>query len=183
MGSGPEALGLIAHPDHTPQAIRRVSAALIGLDDHWLQLRWRIEGGAELVVPPFAGRRRADGLWQTTCFEMFVAGGAEGYCEFNFSPSEAWAAYDFTGYRAGMCEREVARPPVGGLRGAGDLRLFDVAIPRAALPPFPWRVGLSAVLEEEGGAKSYWALAHPPGKADFHDPACFALRIGAPEPA
>ena len=182
MGSGPEALGLIVHPDHTPHAIRQVGVALVGLDDRWLQLRWRIEGAGALVVPPFAGRRRADGLWQTTCFELFVGGETEGYCEFNFSPSEAWAAYDFTGYRAGMSEREILRAPVGGLRGTEDLRLFDVAVPRIALPPLPWCVGLSAVLEEEGGAKSYWALAHPAGKADFHDPACFALTIGAPGP-
>jgi hypothetical protein len=31
-----------------------------------------------------------------------------------------------------------------------------------------WRIGLAAVIEERSGHKSYWALAHPPGKADFH---------------
>jgi hypothetical protein len=35
-------------------------------------------------------------------------------------------------------------------------------------------LGLSAVLEEQDGTKSYWALAHPPGgKPDFHHPDCF----------
>ena len=29
-------------------------------------------------------------------------------------------------------------------------------------------IGLSAILEEEDGTKSYWALAHPPDKPDFH---------------
>ena len=37
-----------------------------------------------------------------------------------------------------------------------------------------WRLGLSALIEETSGRKSYWALAHPPGKADFHHSDCFA---------
>ena len=40
-----------------------------------------------------------------------------------------------------------------------------------------WDIGLSVVLEEKRGAKSYWALAHPPGKPDFHHSDCFALQI------
>jgi hypothetical protein len=43
----------------------------------------------------------------------------------------------------------------------------------------PWRLGLSAVIEEAGGGLSYWALAHPPGKADFHHSDCFALELPA----
>ena len=41
-----------------------------------------------------------------------------------------------------------------------------------------WALGLSAVLEEQDGTKSYWALGHPNGdKPDFHDPACFAAHL------
>ena len=41
-----------------------------------------------------------------------------------------------------------------------------------------WELGLSAVLEEKDGTKSYWALAHPlEEKPDFHDPGCFAARL------
>ena len=43
----------------------------------------------------------------------------------------------------------------------------------------PWRLGLSAVIEETTGRKSFWALAHPPGKADFHHPDCFAFELPA----
>jgi hypothetical protein len=39
------------------------------------------------------------------------------------------------------------------------------------------RVGLSAVIEEISGRRSYWALAHPPGKADFHHFDSFALEL------
>jgi hypothetical protein len=41
----------------------------------------------------------------------------------------------------------------------------------------PLHLGLSAVLEEANGRKSYWALAHPPGKADFHHADCFTLEF------
>jgi hypothetical protein len=41
-------------------------------------------------------------------------------------------------------------------------------------------LGLSAVIEETSGAKSYWALAHPPGRPDFHHADGFALMLDAP---
>ena len=53
----------------------------------------------------------------------------------------------------------------------------------AGLPALPWEFGLSAVIEEEGGAKSLWALRHGEGKADFHADACFAARLAAPQGA
>ena len=42
------------------------------------------------------------------------------------------------------------------------------------------RMGLSMVIEELDGTKSYWALAHPPGAPDFHHPACFAHQVEPP---
>jgi hypothetical protein len=36
---------------------------------------------------------------------------------------------------------------------------------------------LAAVIEDTRGDKSYWALAHPPGKADFHHSDTFALEF------
>ena len=41
----------------------------------------------------------------------------------------------------------------------------------------PWRAALSAVIEEASGTKSYWALAHPPGKPDFHHSDAFVLDL------
>ena len=40
------------------------------------------------------------------------------------------------------------------------------------------RIGLSAVIEEEDGTISYWALRHAPGKPDFHHPDAFAMELG-----
>ena len=67
---------LVAHPAHPPLRVTGVEAKVIGFDADWLRVRWRIDGAQDLVIPPFAGRGRADELWQTTCFEAFLR--AEG---------------------------------------------------------------------------------------------------------
>ena len=172
---------LSAHPAHPPSAIRAVEARVGIADGGWLRLRWRVEGAAGLVLPRFAGRGRADGLWRTTCFELFCRrSSGEEYAEINLSPSECWAAYDFTGYRAGMAERPMDRAPVITPRRGGAVLILDAALRLGDLPPLPWELGLSAVLEEEGGALSYWALAHPSGRPDFHHPDCFARSLEPP---
>lgn len=175
-------LPLQPHPDHPPVAVSSVEASIIGLTKHWLRIRWRVEGSAQVVLPPFAGKGRADDLWQHTCFELFLKTPAgESYVELNLSPSERWAAYDFATYRSGMANRPMPRDPDCTARVGGNLLIFDASIPLAGLPPHPWDFGLSAVIEEAGGVKSYWALRHAEGKADFHSPACFAAQLGPPD--
>ena len=172
---------LTAHPAHPPHRANGVEARIIGADENWLRLRWRIEGAQDLVVPPFAGKGRADDLWQTTCFELFLKqADGESYCEFNLSPSERWAAYDFSGYRQAMAERPVEREPQTAMRLGSSFAIFDAAMPLSALPSGDRRMNLTAVIEEQGGVKSYWALAHPAEKPDFHDPTCFLAMLPAP---
>ncbi len=177
-------LQLLPHPDHPPVAIRSIEARVIGIDENWLRLRWRIDGAAQLVVPAFAGKGRADGLWKTTCFEAFLKPeGGEAYVELNLSPSERWAAYDFAAYREGMVERAFPREPECTMRKGEQLAIFDAAVPMGGLPTLPVALGLSAVIEEEGGHISYWALAHPESKPDFHHASCFAATLEPPPAA
>jgi len=172
---------LVPHPANPPLSVSSVQARVLAFDGNWLTLRWRVEGAGRLVIPPFAGKGRADGLWQTTCFELFVKPcGTAAYAEFNLSPSQSWAAYDFCAYREGMAERPSVRDPVCTPRRGQSVLIFDAAIPAAAVPPLPWAYGLSAVIEEEGGHKSYWAIAHAKDRPDFHSEACFAARLAAP---
>jgi hypothetical protein len=172
---------LTAHSAHPPLRVSAIEARVIGFDADWLRVRWRIEDAHALFVPPFAGRGRADDLWLTTCFEVFLQPhGGQAYVELNLSPSERWAAYDFTGYRDGMSNRPASREPDCTMRQGSSFAIFDAAIPRDVLPLFPAAANFTAVIEEEGGVKSYWALSHPKAKPDFHDPACFAAELAPP---
>jgi hypothetical protein len=120
---------------------------------------------------------RADELWRTTCFEAFFKrAGEDSYREWNFAPSGNWAAYDFTAHRDGMARAEVASPPY--IRMEDNFTWWTVGATIAVEADPQWQLGLSAVLEEKDGTKSYWALAHPPGDPpDFHHPDCFAARL------
>lgn len=175
---------LTFHPAHPPSLVRDIDARFIGFDDAWVRVRWKILGAAQLVIPAFSGKGRADELWTTTCFELFLQlPGSERYTEVNLSPSERWNVYDFSAPRKGMSERPMPREPECTMRKGTDFAIFDVAIPAAGLPPMPWRCGMTAVIEEEGGVKSYWALAHRDAVPDFHDPACFVHEVAAPSGA
>ena len=175
---------LVAHPDYPPKRVTGVEFKVTAFEADWLRVRWRIDGAQMLVVPRFAGRGRADELWRTTCFELFLKPlGGEAYCELNLSPSERWNAYDFDGHRQGMRERPFPHEPECTLRQGSTFAIFDAALPLAGLPGQDCALGLAAVLEEEGGVKSYWALSHPEGEPDFHAPACFAVALPAPEAA
>ena len=54
---------------------------------------------------------------------------------------------------------------------------LSVIISADILALAPGRVSLAAVIEEDQGLVSYWALAHPPGDPNFHHADCFAARL------
>lgn len=142
-------------------------------------LRFIIDGEMDkIIMARRAPSVRTDGLWQTTCCEAFLrAEGQSEYWEYNFSPSTAWASYHFDDYRAGM--RDADSVPNFDRMGGIMQILLDVE-DRADLHAANWQLGLTAVIEETNGTKSYWSLRHPPGKPDFHHPDCFALTLEAP---
>jgi hypothetical protein len=146
-----------------------------------VRLRYRLRGDlAQLEIAARAAPRRVDGLWERTCFEAFVAPeGRDRYAEINVAPSTEWAAYEFDRYRHGMRPLALAREPVVEVaRKADELRVTaDVDLSTLSDAPWPWRVGLCAVIVETDGARSYWALKHPGTKPDFHDAAGYTLRL------
>ena len=155
------------------------------LDHGRLKVRYELHTDTEtLMLPLIDEPARRDRLWQTTCFELFVCR-PEGspYLEYNFSPSTEWALYRFTGYREGMAEEMVDRPII-----TCDFSERHFGLNANIVLPDRWQnspllLGLSAIVEESDGTKSYWALAHPPGKPDFHHRDCFALQLEAPSAA
>lgn len=137
---------------------------------------------ARVRVPQAAGPERADGLWKHTCFEAFIsAAGLAGYYELNFSPSRQWALYSFDGYRKGMSPVDVSSPPRIAIKTHDDRLALQAVVSLRDLGLAGQRPGLklalSAVVEDDSGTLSYWALRHAPGKPDFHHPDSFVLEL------
>jgi hypothetical protein len=174
-------LELTPHPAAPPAAALAVAAEAVRLPHAVLELRYRLAGDlGALLIPAIAAPVRTDGLWRRTCLEAFVRGhGDEGYLELNLSPSTEWAAYRFDRYREGMRLGHSAPADVEVRSDEGVLDLSAaIDVSAADLPPHaPWQIGLSAVIEEMGGAISYWALANPPGRPDFHHRDGFVLEL------
>lgn len=155
------------------------------LPDGLLAVGYAIHGPSdELRLPTQQAPAPADALWRTTCCELFVGmvGQANdtAYREFNFSPSGQWAVYDFEDYRRRTATAPDCPTPAIRLRGDDEYVQMDVTLDAAVLPAGnDLRVALSVVLEAADGSLGYWALAHPPGRPDFHHRDCFALKIEA----
>ena len=168
------------HPDSPSFAATHIDVEVARPRAGRLVLSYVVTGTmSDVRMPPVMAAVRGDDLWRHTCFEAFVraSSGAE-YYELNFAPSTQWAAYRFSSYRSGMCEAdEISAPPIE-VRSSPDCYTLQASLELNCLSGLPrkdlWRLGLSALLEDTSGRKSYWALAHPPGKPDFHHGDCFA---------
>lgn len=181
---GLETYWLTCHPDTPGKAIKAISARVSHPTPDNIRLWFDLHGETSRIVwPQWSSPTRTDGLWQSTCLELFIAEpDGPAYQEFNISPSGAWAAYGFSGYRDGMSELRLDRAPeVRDRTPTPELCHLHARI--VAFASQQAKFGLSAVIEETDGTKSYWALAHPPGKPDFHAPACFAALLPAPSGA
>jgi len=165
-------LSLRPHPDSPAGAVTAIDVEVTRPAPRMPTLRYLVTGDiGALALPRGRPPERTGELWQHTCFEAFLAN-PPGYLEFNFSPSAQWAAYRFDSHRAGMREAAITPPRIETIIGFNRFELrAELAMP--VLGP----MGLSAIIEEKDGTRSYWALAHPPGEPDFHHAACFALDL------
>jgi hypothetical protein len=166
---------LSPHPT-TPCRVLRAIRVSVGRHRAVLRLDYVLEGDTQaLRIPAPRPPRAADELWKHTCCELFVARpGARDYREFNFSPSGEWAAYRFSSYREGRAAVDTL-PTIAVERASSRFNLTA----RVSVGEEKVVLGLSAVIEDESGALSYWALRHAPGKPDFHHPHAFAMELDA----
>ena len=160
-----------------------ISAELVWISDGWLDLSFGVlsmtgSGLAELTIPRGlvdgiqpTGEHR-DGLWNSTCFEAFLAIPNQSiYWEINLVPEGNWAVYGFDSYRNGQRRETMKESPLIWVqRWKHQLRLD------ARLPITPWwpsglcpDLALSAVLDRGQRGLSHWAISHNSLNADFHN--------------
>jgi len=165
------------------QLVCRIEARVLPKQSEWLVLQYVLRADmARVRVPKAARPGRADELWKHTCFEAFIsAAGLAGYYELNFSPSGQWALYSFDGYRAGMSPVDLTSPLRLTTRCLDDrleleaqVSLLDLGLARRRRA---MKLALTAVVEDDSGTLSYWALKHAPGKPDFHHSDGFVLEL------
>ena len=149
--------------------------------DQTLVLSFLLQGNLDdLVLPAASGWTRCDNLWQSTCLEMFWAEeGRKSYWELNLAPTGGWNVYAFTDYRTGMRQEErIAEPRIAINRTAESFAVrAELEIGKLQAGNAPLRIGVSGVLQHRDTRLSYWALAHPEEKPDFHAPQGFLLRV------
>ena len=171
---------LICHPETPSRRARGIQVDLSKTRDGAIAITYWLDAELSLLsIPEPCTPRRAEKLWLHTCFEAFVAvKGRPEYREYNFSPSGEWAAYTFIDYRDGGLPAQNVDPQILVHRGLQELELQAV-IGRSCLPQpqagADWLVGLSAVIEEDHGSLSFWALGHRSNRPDFHHRDGFVL--------
>jgi hypothetical protein len=125
-------------------------------------LRWPI-----MALPP----ARRDGLWQSTCLEVFIAAqGHSAYWEVNLAPNGDWNVYALSGYRENLRPVvEISSLPYLLRRSDTELQMeFQLDLSRWISPTQPLEVSLTAVLDHPGYGLSYWAWQHSGEQPDFH---------------
>lgn len=160
------------HRNSVHSLVRSIEA-IVWPDAERLHFRFFLEGADSVMLPDPATPGRKYGLWRTTCFEAFIGASSGSYTEMNFSPSGQWAAYAFDAPRGGMRNAEVECET--WLEGGADWIALEATV--SGNFPADAKLGLSAVIEEKQGSKSYWALAHCGDQPDFHNPDCFVARL------
>jgi hypothetical protein len=182
---GPATVALSPFAANPASAVRGIEVRVVRPVPARLALEYELVGDlarlriAAADAPVAAHEQPTDGLWRHTCMEVFVGSAPAGpYLEFNLAPDGRWAAYRFSGYRAGMEPLSGIRPPRIELRTQSDRLLLsaDVELP-ADLAAAGLRVGITAVVENDQGQLDYWALAHASAQPDFHRPESFGFEI------
>lgn len=178
-----QTFSLLCHPEAINPAVKVMEIVVCPTPAGGLSLCYRLRASADqLRIPALKPFGAADGLWEHTCFEAFIAvEGDPAYLEFNFSPSGQWATYRFSDYRRRDESTLVPQAPQMSVLTRQDCLGMDVVLDHAHLPPVPpgraLLVGLATVLEAADGGRTYWALKHPAVRPDFHHRDGFAIRL------
>ena len=176
-------LELKRHRQSGEKGVASVCAGMALLRGGDIAVSYYAEGDMTDAAAPLLRKgvgARADNLWRATCFELFAGfDDAPFYWEVNLAPSTNWSVYRFSGYRRGMRSEDEARVQKISFHKSDSCMAMEARLRLGGIPAFHLkraRFGLSAIIQDRSGRKSYWALEHPRGAPDFHHRACFSYK-------
>lgn len=181
MSNTPRDIALQPHPQTADAVLRQAAVRVLRAGADRLQVEYTLQSDmTRLNIPSPTTPVRRDELWRHTCMELFVAGAGSNYCEFNFSPSGEWAAYEFADYRLGMQPAACEAPSIDVWHDAATLRVsvhcyLPESLAQSMVMTSALQMGVTMVIEDNQGGLSYWALTHPNDKPDFHHRDGFTL--------
>ena len=168
-------------PFNSQQSAIAITGEVVREGDR-LQLQYKLTGDTSAIELPELNAlpQRKDELWQHTCFEFFL--GIEGepvYWEFNLSPSGNWNIYRLSGYRQNLqLEAGYDALPFTVLV-TDSLCMLNIELELSGIVTAAQSLNLSvtAVVEEQAGPISYWAIAHTGTEPDFHRRDSFTIQL------
>lgn len=136
-----------------------------------VRIKFMVSGPVKsLVWPEGKTKKRTEGLWNSTCFEVFAAQiGFSKYLEVNLSPAQEWDFYQFDSYRSGMKRvgaEGVLENIVITISESQKTVQFEIHHPCLLTPNL--EISPTVVLQDNMGDKTYWAIQHKSDKPDFH---------------
>ncbi|MBK25551.1 MAG: hypothetical protein CME70_16260 [Halobacteriovorax sp.] len=150
-----------------------------------LKVAFELKGDlSNILLPkPLVNPSRVIGLWESTCFEMFVKNSSgDEYFEFNVSSAYNWNLFYFPSIKARLKEyTNISNLAVSAVKKEDSFCLkFWIALDK--FPSGFWesdnmKIGLTAVIENKTGPLSYWALAHKEDKPNFHHMDSFIFEL------
>lgn len=117
-------------------------------------------------------RNRVIGLWQKTCFELFIKNNKDQYIEFNFSPVFEWNCFFFNKKGDALSEYKPMDEVKFDILRSLNVFTLIVEIDRENFPEnfFDGEMlaGITTVIKDKDAKVSYWALSHNDNRPNFH---------------
>jgi len=179
---------LIPFPDNRPHPEIEITGQIEQFNQQ-LSITFLLTGEIEkiAVTPAAPNPSRRNELWQTTCFEFFLAlKGSPKYWEFNLSPAGYWNIYRFDDYRQSMTEELAFESLPFLVKVQPDSLTLSLSLDLETIISSMenLEVGITTVIQSkindlisEQNSITYWALTHVGKEADFHQRKSFILNF------
>ena len=163
---------------HAHSKIEKISiGSSLELTEQKAILSFVVKGALEeYLFPSKSILKRANELWKSTCFELFLANeNEEAYYELNFSSSLAWNFYTLDAYRGEVKELGLLdMPKISVFEEKNEFKIL-IELPIENLENFEL-YNVACILLNREDERTFWTIKHLKPKPDFHDRASF-LRI------